>query len=91
MQLVARAFSFSRSNPVLFLPLLVHWGLQRALSLAAARAGGAAGAWLEMAEGLAWLALPLFLAATEALISGGLELGRASCRLQHAVGMNANW
>lgn len=78
MELVARAFRFVRSNPVVFLPLLVHWALQCTLSLAAAQVSGEAGVWLEPAVGLVWLALPLFLAATEALILGGLDLGRAS-------------
>ncbi|MGE5589793.1 MAG: hypothetical protein ACM3ZA_04115 [Bacillota bacterium] len=85
MQLVDRALRFSRANPVVFAPLLVHWVIQCAFGVAASRLSGtAAGVWLETAVGLTWLAFPLFLAATEALIIRGLELGRANYR--HLVG-----
>lgn len=81
MQLVDGALRFSRANPIVFAPLLVHWVIQCAFGLAAARfSGTATGVWLETAVGLTWLAFPLFLAATELLIVGGLELGRVNCR-----------
>ena len=80
MQLVDRALRFSRANPIVFAPLLVHWAIQCAFGLASSRASGTTGVGLETAVGLTWLAFPLFLAATEALIYGGLDLGRASCR-----------